>query len=200
MDGRRISKSTLFNVLVLFCFTVLFLSRRNYEFLVYTVTLSGLIYVIEWSDRRLGYSGLAKWGFCVWLVSHLVGGSVNVGDQRLYDTVLIDIVGGPYHILRYDQAVHVYCYFIITLFVCSLVSHVSREKANKAVVVLVVVLTSLGISAVNEIIEFSAVVIFHSEGVGDYYNNALDMVFNLLGIVAALGFVGWGRSKVEIEV
>lgn len=55
----------------------------------------------------------------------------------------------------------------------------------------------MGVSAVNEIIELSAVVFFNSSGVGDYYNNALDMVFNLAGIMIA---VWCGKIGGEVAV
>lgn len=197
MNDRMISKTTLIDIVILAGFTVLFLVRANFEFLIYTVTLSGLIYLLERTDRMMKYSCLAKWGFTVWLAAHLVGGSVNINGQRLYDTVLINIVGQPYYILRYDQAIHTFCYFVMTLFIGSVVLHISSEKASRAAIITVVALASLGVSAVNEIVELSAVVFFNSSGVGDYYNNALDMVFNLAGIMIA---VACGKVGGEVAV
>ena len=52
-----------------------------------------------------------------------------------------------------------------------------------------IVLGGMGIGALNEIIEFAAVVIFGQTGVGGYWNTALDLVFNLLGAIAATIFI-----------
>ena len=41
------------------------------------------------------------------------------------------------------------------------------------------------VGAVNELIEFAAVAGFGTDGVGDYFNNALVTVFNALGAFAA---------------
>jgi putative membrane protein len=44
----------------------------------------------------------------------------------------------------------------------------------------------MGLGALNEIVEFAAVVASPSTGVGGYYNTALDLVFNGLGATLAV--------------
>ncbi len=100
--------------------------------------------------------------------------------------MLIDVLGEPYNIFKYDQAIHLFCYFVMTIFIYSIVLYISRDKASKVVVTLITALASLGLSAINEIIEFSTVAFFASDGVGSYHNNALDLVFNFTGIVLAI--------------
>ncbi len=145
-----------------------------------------MIYLIEKTDGIFNYGLPAKIGFSTWLFLHLGGGAFHINGQRWYDTILIDIVGEPYHILKYDQALHTFCYFVITLFIYAIVRHISKEKANPLAICLITAFASMGISAMNEIIEFSAVVVFNSSGVGGYYNNALDLVFNLAGVIPAI--------------
>jgi len=53
----------------------------------------------------------------------------------------------------------------------------------------------MGISALNEVIEFSTVVFFNSTGVGGYYNNALDLVFNAIGAAIAVLFMHKNNKK-----
>jgi hypothetical protein len=43
----------------------------------------------------------------------------------------------------------------------------------------------MGLGALNEIIEFSAVMLVPNTNVGGYYNTALDLAFNGLGAVTA---------------
>ncbi|MGA7266168.1 MAG: hypothetical protein WBX21_00310, partial [Aestuariivirga sp.] len=47
-------------------------------------------------------------------------------------------------------------------------------------------LASMGLGAVNEIVEFSAVMLVPHTNVGGYYNTALDLVFNALGAIFAM--------------
>ena len=60
---------------------------------------------------------------------------------------------------------------------------------------MIAALASLGLSAINEIIEFSTVAFFNADGVGGYHNNALDLVFNLMGILLAIAIA---RPKGEV--
>ncbi len=186
MINTKISKPTLVNIVLLGGFTIYFLVPPNFEFLIYAVTLSAVIYLIERTDRVFGYGLPAKIGFSTWLFLHLGGGAFHINGGRWYDTILIDIVGEPYNILRYDQALHTFCYFVITLFIYAVVRHIGKEKANRLVICLITALAAMGVSATNEIIEFSAVVVFNSDGVGGYYNTALDLVFNLTGVIPAI--------------
>lgn len=195
MGKVGLSRTTLANIVVLCGFTVFFLLKANYEFLIYAVTLGVAIYLIERTDKIFHFSRLAKVGFGVWLFLHLAGGAFHINGERVYDTMLVSILGEPYHIFKFDQAIHMFCYFVITLFLYSMVVYISADRASRIVTLIIAGLASMGVSALNEIIEFSAVVFFNSEGVGGYYNNSLDLVFNLIGILAAVAVAGkvWKR-------
>ena len=182
----KLSTHTLVNIIILLGFMIYFLMNQNYEFLVYAATIVVLIWFIEKTDKIFNYTTLAKTGFSLWLLLHLLGGSVYINGIRLYDMVLIKVLGEPYNIFKYDQAIHLFCYFVMTIFIYSIVLYISRDKASKIVVSLIAALASLGLSAINEIIEFSTVAFFQTDGVGGYYNNALDLVFNLAGIILAI--------------
>ena len=180
------------SAIILSVFTIYFLALGNLEFLVYAATLFPLMWIIAKTDKFFQYSQLAKWGFAVWMMSHMAGGSLYIAGTRLYDIILINLIGAPFYILKYDQLVHVFCYFVITLFIYSIVKKMSskpKTKGDNFLIVLIAFLASMGVSALNEIVEFIAVAFFNSAGVGDYYNNALDLVFNALGAIGALFFM-----------
>ena len=179
--------------ITLAAFTAVFLSQGNFEFILYAATLTVLIGLVQWSDRHLHYPPMVKWCFWLWLVMHMCGGFVHIGGGRLYDIVLIPLAGEPFHILRYDQFVHAFCYFMIGGLLQTIIGWLAMPSSPRGWLALVTVLAALGIGALNEIIEFSAVVFFDAgDGVGGYYNNALDNVFNGLGALAALAwFVPW---------
>ncbi|MBD3247422.1 DUF2238 domain-containing protein [Candidatus Pacearchaeota archaeon] len=180
------------SAIILAVFTIYFLLRGNLEFLVYAVTLFPLMWIIARTDNFFDYSPLAKWGFAVWMITHMTGGSLYIGGTRLYDSIIINILGAPFYILRYDQVIHAFCYFVITLFIYSIVKKMSEKpktKSDSFLIILVAFLASMGISALNEVVELIAVAFFNSAGVGDYYNNALDLVFNGIGAIIALFFM-----------
>jgi VanZ family protein len=176
-------RGMLLSILVLLVFTIIFVLKGNYEFLTYTFTIGILIWAIIASDKIFNYHYLAKLGFAVWLFLHFLGGSLRLGNMRLYDFILINLVGEPLNIFRYDQFMHVFCYFVFAFFVYAIVSHYLKEKSSKWALFLIVVMIAEGIGGLNEIIELITVIFFNSSGVGNYYNNALDLVFNLVGAV-----------------
>ncbi len=184
----RIHPGLLLSWIVLAAFTAIFVARGNREFLLYAASLSILIALVQLSDPRLRYAGGVKWCFLAWLAMHMCGGYVHIGATRLYDLILVPLAAAPYHILRYDQFVHAFCYFMIGGLLGSLVAHIAAPQTAPWLKRLLVVLAALGVGAINEIIEFSAVAFFQTDGVGDYHNNALDNLFNALGAIAALAW------------
>jgi putative membrane protein len=193
---KKLNLTTIINIILLLSFTVHFMIIGSYEFLLYAVTLFILIYLIEMSDKFFNYSNLAKGGFTVWLLLHLAGGGLKIAGTRIYDIILIDLIKAPYHILKYDQMMHMLSFFVMTLFVYSIILSISDKKANKWVIILIAFLGGLGIGAINEVIEFVAVIFFDAaQAVGDYYNTALDLVFNTIGALAAVLFASKTQKK-----
>jgi uncharacterized membrane protein YjdF len=63
------------------------------------------------------------------------------------------------------------------------------ETRDTATAYVYPVLGAMGLGALNEMIEFSAVLMVPDTNVGGYYNTALDLVFNALGAVIAMVLV-----------
>jgi len=168
-------------------FAIRSIIMQNYEFLFYAVILSGFWGIIIKTDKRLEYPTSTLVLLTIWLASHLFGGTVYVGGTKLYDLMLIPIIAEPYNILKYDQAIHFFCYLVMTRFVFIPVSKVLRPDAPIWLIGLMTILAGCGIGALNEVIEFAAVVAFDAgDSVGDYTNTALDIVCNTIGATA-----GW---------
>lgn len=182
----KLERSVILDISILAVFTIYFLFRKNFEFLTYTFTISLLILIIALTIKKYNYSAMARYGFSAWLLMHLLGGAVYIRGTRLYDLLLIKLVESPLYILKYDQFVHAFCYFVITLFMLGIVKYYSNNK-SKFAIGLITVLAATGIGAINEIIEFTTVIFFNAgAAVGDYYNNALDLVFNIIGAIMAV--------------
>ena len=163
--------------------TLLTIIFQNYEFLLYAVTVIILIAILYKTDQYFKYKKLGIWLFNIWLILHILGGLAFYQDVRFYDLMLIDLVGEPYNILKYDQFVHFYCYIVMSILMWSVVHNIMKQNASTLVVCVVTILAASSIGALNEIIEFFAVVAFGTDGVGGYINTVIDLIANLLGAI-----------------
>ncbi|MEJ2115722.1 MAG: DUF2238 domain-containing protein [Gammaproteobacteria bacterium] len=163
--------------------TLLTIIFQNYEFLLYAITVVILIVILYKTDKYFKYKRSGLWLFNIWLILHVLGGLASYQGVRFYDLILLNIVSGPYHILKYDQFVHFYCYVVISILMWSVVQKIIKQNANGAVVCVVTILAASSLGAVNEVIEFIAFMMLGTEGVGGYINTAIDLVANLLGAI-----------------
>lgn len=159
----------------------------NYEFLIYAVVSLILVVLIHQGDKKFRFNPLLLWGFNLWLVCHILGGLWQVGDGVLYSLVLVDIVGEPYSILKYDQLIHTYCYFIVALLVWKVVATLGSQSSF-VLLAGITILAAGGIGGLNEVVEFLATVLVPETNVGGYENTAIDLVANFVGACLALPF------------
>jgi len=169
-------------LLILFGFLIKAFSVGNFEFVGYWIVLVALFLVVVKISDKFKIPTWAISLFSVWSVFHMAGGLTRINGLRLYDYIFVNILGDPFFILKYDQVIHAYCYFAISI----LVYFVLRNyvKKSEAALITFSILAALGISLLNEVIEFGMVVFLGAaEAVGDYYNTALDLLFNLVGAI-----------------
>lgn len=176
-------------------FTVWFLGRENYEFILYVVTMLILIALVGLSVRKAEFPVPMLWALTFWGLAHMAGGGIPVGDSVLYSLQLIDIAGdGEFRILKYDQVVHAYGFGVTAWLLYHLLNRHFPEMRGTWTIYTYPVLSSIGLGAVNEMIEFLAVVIMPETNVGGYYNTSLDLVFNATGAIVAMLLVRWSQS------
>lgn len=192
MKKRRIP--FLIGYLVLLASVIYFTVTANWEFLLYALVHGILIYALDKTDNIFKYTSVARWGFITWLLLHLGGGILYFNGIRLYDILLIDWIGSPYHLLKYDQVMHIIAYFVMTLFIYSWITYVTKDKAEQWVVLIIALAAGTGLGSIYESIEFSTVILFQNTGVGDYFNNALDLVFNFLGALLAVLYIPFTKK------
>ncbi len=162
-------------------FTWLYLSRRNYEFLVHIVVLLFFASLILYSNRKVKYPAWLLWGLAIWGFVHMSGGAFYLGETRLYELMLIQI-SQALQIFRYDQAVHIFGFGVTTL----VFHHILGRPRVGVAIGIVLVMAGTGAGALYEIIEFLATLIVAEHGVGGYINNSLDLLSNFLGALLAL--------------
>ncbi len=103
--------------------------------------------------------------------------------------------------LKYDQAVHAFG-FGVTAWLCweILRKSVERRYGHRLVptfgMMLLCGLAGMGFGALNEVVEFIAVLVLPETNVGGFYNTGWDLVYNLLGSLVAVSIIYWrGRGR-----
>ncbi len=183
--GERLIAAFTFSYIA--AFAVYYLSIQNYEFIWYVAILIFFFGLILLTLPRTRFDPLILTGLSLWGLAHMAGGSLRVGGRALYQLSVWHLIGeGDSLVFKFDQLVHFFGFGVASLVFFHLLRPYLRPTVNWKVVYLLIVLGGSGFGALNEVVEFIAVVLFKQTGVGGYYNTALDLVFNLLGAVAAI--------------
>ena len=178
---KGLKSLVIITLLVLVGFLIKAFVDKNYEFLGYWIVLVALFLIVIRMDKKFNFPLFSIWLFSIWSVLHMAGGLIKINGTRLYDLVLIPILGDPFFILKYDQVIHTYCYVAISILVYFVLA---KYMSNKKALIVFSILSALGIGLLNEVIEFGMVIFADAaDAVGGYYNTALDLVFNLIGAI-----------------
>jgi|SRR3989344_32241 len=181
-----------FTVIYLITFTILAIINKNFEFLYYTFIISILVFIIAIYHKKFHLTKHTLFGLTLLGAVHIFGGNIHINNMRLYDMWLIP------NILKYDNLVHLLGTFVVTFIIYSLIAPAlnNRIKKNNFELSLMLILIATGFWSFIEIIELGAVLFLNaSQQVGDYLNNALDLVFNLIGSIAACLFIKYNKRK-----
>jgi putative membrane protein len=165
------------------------LFASNMEFFFYGVITAALIAFLHATDKKFSYSSFALWGFNIWVLLHILGGLFPIDGGVLYSYMLIPLIDAPYSVLKYDQIVHAYCYFVIALLMWDVVKKYADKNASKFALGVIAALAAGGIGGFNEIIEFIATVSIENVNVGGYENTAIDIIANTIGAFGAIPFM-----------
>jgi len=171
-----------FMIIYILIFTIQGIMAHNYEFLYYTGIVTVLVFVAVFYYKKVHLSVSVIGGLTTLGALHLSGGYFHIGGVRLYD---IWFVQG---LIKYDNVVHFIGIFVGTMIAYSLLyPHLDKKfEHNRLLLSLILILIASGMGAFNEILELGAVVFLGAaKEVGDYMNNAIDLVFNLLGSLLA---------------
>ncbi len=186
----------LTNIIILALYSVYFVISKNYEFLMYVGVIILLLFAVLYSNKKVDYPAGILWGLTLWNILHMSGGGLYLGGEKLYELMIIQLVGEPYHILKFDQVVHFIGFWIATLVMYHILKpSIKPGKKRWVSLSIVIVMAGLGLGALNEIIEFSTTIFLADTGVGGYENTGLDLVSNLLGAIGALIYIRHSEKK-----
>jgi hypothetical protein len=167
-------------------FGVYALAAGNGRFLVYgpvTAALAGAVAAIH-VHMRLTPGVL--WALSLWGLAHMAGGllpSPLAASEILYDVNVLWLV-------RYDKLVHA-CGMAAGTVACWQVLRavVPPTAAGLRVACLMAWLASMGLGAVNELLEFLVTRLTADSHVGGFENTGWDLVANLLGSASATAWL-----------
>lgn len=176
-----------FTISYIVVFTAWFLSIGNYEFIIYVITMVALVLLIGLSLRKAEYPPAMLWALSLWGLAHMAGGGLPVNGTVLYNLALAPVIEtDQFVILKYDQLVHAYGFGITAWVLHHLLTRHFPQTRNTATALILPALAAMGLGAVNEMIEFAAVIVLPDTNVGGYYNTLLDLCFNAVGSLIAM--------------
>jgi putative membrane protein len=177
-------------------FSIWFLLSGNYEFIVYVLTMIMLIILVVANFRKVEFPIYMLWLLAFLGLTHMAGGGIIVGESVLYSYKVMQIAGsGELALLKYDQIIHAFGVGVTTLVLWHFLVHNYPILRNTWTVYIYPALAATGLGAMNEAIEFSAVLIVQETNVGGYFNTALDLAFNSLGAIGAVILIWVSERK-----
>lgn len=194
---------TAFVILYMLILSVLALRQGNTEFLMYALVMVVFITTTIFLHLRIRFSPTVLWLLAIWGFLHMLGGTVPIDpqftdsfraatnpDDQPTSAVLYSLRYFP-NLPRYDQFIHTFGFFSATLGCFEAVR--TLLNARKSVpLAIIAALMGIGLGALNEVIEFFAVLTMPDTNVGGYTNTAWDLVANTIG--ASLAAV-WSLTR-----
>lgn len=196
-EETELNLMLLFTIGYLSFFTILALLNNNYEFLYYTIVMVIIIFIIILYHKKIHLPVWVMSGLAIVGALHIFGGNIHIKGIRLYDIWLIP------NLLKYDNIVHFIGSFTVAIVVYSLIyPHLDKKlEHSKILLSTLLIFIATGIGALNEILELSAVIYFNaSQQVGDYFNNAFDLLYNLLGSILSCFFLMSYHKKIYLSL
>lgn len=176
--------------------------QGNKEFVFYIVVMLVLIGVVTLVHRAAILTAALLWALSIWGLLHMAGGLVPLpegwpfhGDQAvLYSWWII-----PQR-LKYDQLVHAYG-FGVTTWLCwhclkaSLQRRFGIQLEPTFGMLVICAAAGIGFGALNEVVEFIAVLTIPNTNVGGYENTGWDLVSNLIGAMVTALIIRFGQRS-----
>lgn len=177
-----------FTVAYLLVATPVAYARHNTEFLFYIAIVLVAAAVVVALHRRVNFSQAALFMLSAWGLIHMLGGLVHVPANWITESDSGVLYGWwiiP-RVFKYDNFAHAYGFFVATWVTWECAKSMKDIAPSTGIFVLCW-LAGMGLGALNEVIEFAAVLAIPNTNVGGYVNTGWDLVANMVGAgVAAI--------------
>ena len=177
---------------------IYFLQDFNFEFVIYVVVIAAAFTLLFGTLRITKFPVFILWLVSFWGLLHILGGSVQTQDGVLFAYRIYPFIdyGGEFYILKYDQIVHAYLYGVMAVVFHHVLHSTLKVSGPSWIIILIALMASMGVSAMNEIMEFLIAISLERNGVGGYENAMLDLIFNFSGALLGIAFLYlFNRSK-----
>lgn len=155
---------------------------------VYLAVTVVLTLVMVGIDRAVGFADPVLWGLALVAIGNMAGGVLLVGDGTLYLAPVL----GP---VRYDKVFHAFATAVGTIAAWAALRRWGGIVRFSPGIAFSVVLMGCGAGALVEIVEYVGTLVVPNSSVGDYGNNMLDLVANLLGAMMGVFLIGFGPDR-----
>jgi uncharacterized membrane protein YjdF len=184
-----------FSALYLLLGGLYFLQDLNFEFVIYIVVIVAAFALLFGTLKVTKFPTYILWLISMWGLMHILGGSVPTPDGVLFAYKIYPFLdlGGEFYILKYDQVVHMYLYGVMALVFLHVLVRTLKSTGPAWILILLATMASMGVSSLNEIMEFLIAVNLERNGVGGYENAMLDLIFNFAGAVVAIAILYTGN-------
>jgi len=165
-----------------------FLQDSNLEFVIYVGVIVAAFVLLFGTLHITKFPSYILWLISIWGLMHILGGSVQTSDGVLFAYHIYPFLdlGGEFYILKYDQVVHGYLYGVMSIVFLHVLTNTLRATGPAWILILLAVMASMGVSAMNEIMEFLIAMNLERHGVGGYENAMLDLIFNFGGAIVGI--------------
>lgn len=190
-ESLKLKLLAVFTAAYIVILTRLAFQINNYEILYYSALmyLGVIIILFLYKDKlNLKFKHYLVLSL-LWLLN-LAGSNLYFYGQRLYDIWFLW--------LRYDNIMHILGCAVIAFLIFAIFEKQFMPILNKnpKIFFSMLVLITMGIGTIYEIIElFAAAFLGAGDGVGTYYNNALDLIYNFIGASIAATYLIKNRKK-----
>lgn len=176
----------LFTALYLIAGSWFFIGSGNFEFIIYVAVIVAIFSGVLWLHKHVKFPVWMLTLLSVWGLMHVAGGAVPTSDGVLFAYRIYPFLdwGGEFYILKFDQVVHGYLYGVVAIMSHYILQQYMKVWPFPKLTFSFAMLASVGVSALNEIMEF-IISLTMENGVGGYDNTMLDICFNLAGALIA---------------
>ena len=146
----------LFSALYIVLGGLYFLQDLNFEFVIYVAVIVAAFALLFGTLPITRFPTYILWLISIWGLLHILGGSIPTSDGVLFAYRIYPFMdhGGEFYILKYDQVVHAYLYGVMTVVFHHVLTKTLRSTGPLWMTLLVASMASMGVSALNEIMEF----------------------------------------------